>query len=121
MPFTPEDKVLIYKHLGYGATSEDQSTVDQSIKIVEEDYDFLIPTIQADLATLESLDQQLTTEQGSVNSTLVRADVLAWSENKDKLGGIKAEYNRILSRIRRMMKFPDGDESMNGCTPLMRS
>lgn len=105
MPFSSAARVRLFKFLGYGATSQDASTIDQAIATVEANYDFLIPTIEADLAAMDALDVTLTAEQGSSNSTLIQADVLRWSDTKDKNAGIKAEIDRLRSRVMKLMKL----------------
>lgn len=103
---TTKTKILKYQAYIINADNITSSTlnqlIDQQMQSVEDSNPDLIPVIEADLTTLDSLDTLLTTEEGSANSALIQADVLRWAEGQ-KTSGIKTRFESIRARIARML------------------
>jgi hypothetical protein len=95
---------LILKHRAYMVFGSNMTTlnlitlIQQQMSKVEVVTPYLIATIEADLATLETLDASLTTEKGSTNAALIQADVLRWAEGS-KTAGIASRYEEIRQRV----------------------
>jgi hypothetical protein len=109
MPFLPIDKTRILKYQAYSVHSDSITSVTLS-KLIDTQLDYLathlpdlVAVVQADLATLDNLDEQMTTQQGSVNATLIQADVLRWSDTQPKTSGISDRMETIRDRVARLL------------------
>ncbi len=130
MPWLSTSKALIWKHKAYNIGVENLTTLslsqllDQQMDNVNDNAPFLIPIIEADLATLETLDVTLTTEKGSTSGALIRADVLEWSDKAPRTASVDVRYNEIRDRIARMLSQAIADDGCNaggwGMGTLMR-
>lgn len=109
MSFVPADKTRILKYQAYSIHSDSITSVtlsdliDVQMAYLETNLPDLVAVVQADLATLDTLDEQMTTEQGSVNATLIQADVLRWSDAKSKTVGISDRIDAIRARVARLL------------------
>ena len=72
--------------------------------------------IQADLATLDELNENMTTANNSENAGLIKADVLEW-ESGGRTKGYGAEMQRLSDRIAGMLA-QTYQETPTGLTPL---
>lgn len=108
MPFLPTSKGLIIRHGAYTIVADELTSstlgglIDEQMQDVEANYPYLIPMIESDLVLLNQLDDLLTTEGGSTDAALVRADVLEWVPGM-KTSGISNRYNEIRLRVARML------------------
>ena len=100
---TSKTKIIKYQAYTLNTDSITSTTlsqlIDQQMQSVEDNFPDLIPIIEADLATLDTLDSALTTEGGSTNSALIQAAELKWSDTRSKTSGISARFEEIRSRI----------------------
>ena len=104
--FVENDLVRVIRYRAYELHGIDSATsatlvemIRSQMEYLERDIPALVPSIQSDLDTLDSLDATLTTEQGSANSTLIKADVLEWSDTRDRMSGIKERFDAVRLRI----------------------
>lgn len=124
MAFVANDKTRVLKYQAYEVRSDAYTSatlsqmIDEQMASIEADLPDLVAVIQADLDTLDTLDASLTTEQGSTNAGLVRADVLEWDVSR-KTSGISSEFERIRRRIAQMLSQQIG-RSPSGMGSLMR-
>lgn len=126
MPFVANDKTRILKYRAYTVRSDEYTSVtlstliQQQMNDIETNLPDLVPVIQADLATLDALDASLTTEQGSTNSSLIRADVLEWEGGGRKTAGIAARFEAVRERIAQMLSQAIEGNTPRGMGTLMR-
>jgi len=74
--FVENDLIRVLKYLEINPfTSQGEDYVRAQMERTEDSLPGLVPEIQADLDTLDTLDATLTTEQGSTNAALIKADV----------------------------------------------
>lgn len=108
MPWATTSLTRILKHRAYEINAEAvtslalKTLIQGQMDNVEVNLPELIPEIEADLATLETLDTSLTTEQGSTGNALIQADVLRWAEGK-KTAGIETRYEALRIRVARLL------------------
>lgn len=111
MPFAAGTKTKILKFNAYIINTDSDfvtsttlnQLIDEQMANIEENLPDLVDVIEDDLATLDTLDALLTTEQGSANATLIKADVLMWAEDKDKTSGIQQRFDSIRMRVARLL------------------
>ena len=115
MPWNnPTDTNRIIQHLGLGALYIEYDIVVSQQDAITTKRPDIIPLIQADLDTLDTLDASLTTEQGSTAGALIRADVLEWEGGGAKTAGISQRYDAIRRRVANMMSLEVGAGSGGG-------
>lgn len=108
MPWTRNDFIRIVKYEAYDLNVQSEITNADRDQLIQAQLDditeeAMITTIQGELDKLDALDSTRYTEQGSVNSTLVQASSLRWSDTRDRMGGIKSEFETVRRRIARML------------------
>lgn len=119
MPWTRNDFIRIVKYEAYdlGTISEitnadrDQLIQSQLDDITEE---AMIVTIQGDLDKLDALDTLRYAEQGSTNNTLIAAGPLKWDSGRDRVGGVKSEFDLVRRRVARMLNQTLGGSAGSG-------
>lgn len=119
MVWQANSKFLILKHRAYEINSQRLTStnlsdlLDQQMAYLLDKLPDMVAIVETDLATLETLDTSLTTEQGSTNASLIRADVLEWSAGQ-KTSGIEKRYETVRSRIARTLSQSFGDGAIGG-------
>lgn len=119
--FVENDFVRVIKYLEINPQqSQGEEFVRLQMESTESAYPSLVPTIQADLTKLDTLELALTTERQSAQNALIQADVLRWSDRSGaRTEGMIAEFSRIKRRVSQMLGLEP--ESMPGCMgSLMR-
>jgi hypothetical protein len=125
MPFTDADFARILKYQAYEVQMGTYTSVTlsqlvrQQLSSLETTLPELVPIIQDDLDTLDTLDTALVAERGSINSSLIKADVLEWEGRGQKTAGISVEFERIRRRIAQMLSQQIGGGG-RGMGSLMR-
>ncbi len=105
MAWLTTSKTKILKHRAYKITNNVQQgytlsdLIDQQMDALLTDLPEMVTVVEADLATLDSLDTLLTSEQGSSNAALIKADVLEWEGSGARTLGISQRYDSLRSRI----------------------
>lgn len=97
--FTDNDVNRVIKYLQLGAAYTVEDYVTSAMAAVETQRPTIVPSIQADLNTLDTLDAAQTTEKGSTSNALIKADVLEWESSAARTAGISDEITRIASRV----------------------
>ena len=102
--FVENDLIRVIKYLEIQPfTSQGEEFVRAQMVRTETELPGLVPEIQADLDKLDTIDAALTTEQGSVNAALIKADVLEWEPGGRRTTGFTSEMARIKNRIRALL------------------
>ena len=102
--FVEDDLIRVIKYLEIQPfTSQGEEFVRAQMVRTETELPGLVPEIQADLDKLDTIDATLTTEQGSVNASLIKADVLEWESGGRRVAGFTAEMSRLKNRIRTLL------------------
>lgn len=120
MVWQATSKALIWKHGAYNISEGNLTSLslsqllDEQMQTVLDVAPFLIPIIESDLATLETLDITLTTEKGSTSGALIKADVLAWEGGGARTTSISARYDELRDRIARMLSQAIVEDSSSG-------
>ena len=117
--FTENDLTRVIKYLEINPfTTQGEEYVRIQMERTEDSLPNLVPEIQADLDTLDTLDASLTTEQGSTNAALIKADVLEWEPGGARTRGLYAEAARLKIRLRSLLGLAANGGSKMGT--LMR-
>ena len=117
--FTENDLTRVIKYLEINPfTTQGEEYVRIQMDRTEDSLPNLVPEIQADLNTLDTLDASLTTEQGSTNAALIKADVLEWEPGGARTRGLYAEAARLKTRLRSLLGLTASSGSRMGT--LMR-
>lgn len=117
--FTENDLTRVIKYLEINPfTPKGEEYVRIQMERTEDSLPNLVPEIQADLNTLDTLDAALTTEQGSTNAALIKADVLEWEPGGARIRGLHAEAARLKTRLRSLLGLAANGGSKMGT--LMR-
>ncbi|MGA0200575.1 MAG: hypothetical protein ACO3NK_15935, partial [Prochlorotrichaceae cyanobacterium] len=86
--FVENDLIRVIKYLEIQPfTSQGEEFVRAQMVRTETELPGLVPEIQSDLDKLDTIDATLTTEQGSVNASLIKADVLEWEPGGRRVAG----------------------------------
>lgn len=102
--FVEDDLIRVIKYLEIQPfTSQGEEFVRAQMVRTETELPGLVPEIQSDLDKLDTIDATLTTEQGSVNASLIKADVLEWEPGGRRVAGFTAEMSRLKNRIRTLL------------------
>ena len=107
--FVENDLIRVLKYLEINPfTSQGEDYVRAQMERTEDSLPGLVPEIQADLDTLDTLDATLTTEQGATNAALIKADVLEWEPGGRRTQGLATESARIKQRLRNLLGLGSG-------------
>ena len=87
---------------------------------IEIESSFLVGHVQQLLEDLQTLERALLTERSSVNSALVKADVLEWDIHS-RASGMVSGRDDLIEKLRYQLKLPPSPDSSHGNGILFRS
>lgn len=92
----------------------------QRLDNIEAESEFLVNQTLQIMADLQSIEQAIIKERSSVNSALIKADVLEW-DVRSRSSGMFAQRDDLIEKLRYQLKLPPSPDPMGGGGMLLRS
>ncbi|WP_414755571.1 hypothetical protein [Anabaena sp. CCY 9910] len=92
----------------------------QRLDAIELESEYLVTQFSQILSNLQTVETAILDERSSVNSALIKADVLEW-DTRSRTSGMIASRDDLIEKLRYQLKLPPSPDSMGGGGMLLRS
>jgi hypothetical protein len=92
----------------------------QRLDKIEQKSEFLVNQVLQIMADFLMVERAIVTERSSINSALIKADVLEW-DVRSRSTGMFTQRDDLIERLRYQLGLPPSPDSMGGGGMLLRS